>query len=613
MNRKARRAAAKQAESALSPAVASSPFHATKADDVYAAAISHYRRGEFVQAENLCRLALNRDARHLRSLVLLGDIVQQGGRNKLAVKLLNQALELDRTDAVAHDNIAIAYQALGRMAEAVAHFTHAMSLGLRDPEILVKQSAAVTAPLKRLADAWPRQVRLAELLGVQGANAMAREAMLLALLQSKVVHDLDLELVLTAIRRGLLQHATEADWQPADDEGLAFFCALAQQCFLNEYVFALDEIERAQVQQVEDRVVAELRAGAAIASFDLIAAASYLPLHKLRGAASLLTRSWPDPIERLLTQQVREPLEEESDRKDIPALTPIDDAVSLQVQNQYEESPYPRWTAVPQIEPTTVVHFLRDRLNIVPISWPQTTVGVDILIAGCGTGSHSIDSALRFPKARILAIDVSRTSLAYARRKSRELGLTNIEYGQADILKLATLGRRFDVIETVGVLHHLADPAAGWRVLLSLLRPHGLMLVGLYSATARQSLAAARAFIAERGYRATDIRACRQELIQRFGLPPFRDFSSSSGCRDLLFNVMEHQFTIPQVKAFLDENRLTFLGFEQLPPDVLRQFQQQFPEAGALHDLDSWHTFEQMHPLTFGNMYFFWVQKTDVT
>jgi 2-polyprenyl-3-methyl-5-hydroxy-6-metoxy-1,4-benzoquinol methylase len=312
-----------------------------------------------------------------------------------------------------------------------------------------------------------------------------------------------------------------------------------------------------------------------------------------------------------LTQQIREPLEEATDRNNIPALTPIDDAVSLQVQHQYEESPYPRWTAVPQIEPTTVVRFLRDRLNIVPLSWPQTTVGVDILIAGCGTGSHSIDSALRFPKARILAIDISRTSLAYALRKSRELGLTNIEYGQADILKLDSLGRRFDVIETVGVLHHLADPAAGWRVLLSLLRPHGLMLVGLYSATARQSLTAARAFIAERGYRATDIRACRQELIRRFGMPLFRDFSSTSGCRDLLFNVMEHQFTIPQIRKFLDENHLAFLGFEQLPPDVLRQFRQQFPDAGALRDLESWHAFEQMQTLTFGNMYFFWVQKTN--
>ena len=611
MNRKARRAAARRAGFALSPSATDSPFHAARAGDVYAAAISHYCKGEFVQAENLCRLALSREPRHLRSLVLLGDVVQQGGRNKLAVKLLSQALELDRSDAAAHDNIAIAYQALGRMDEAVAHFTHAIALGLRDPETLVKQSAAVTAPLRRLADTWPRQLRLAELLGAEGASAIAQEAMVLALLQSKVVHDLELERLLTAIRSGLLQHAIEGDPQLVDDDCLEFFCALAQQCFLNEYVFALGDIERTLIRQVNDRIVATLGAGAAIAALDLIVAASYLPLHRLPGASSLLAHVWPGFIERLLTQQIREPLEEASDRKDIPALTPIDDAVSLQVQRQYEESPYPRWTAVPQIEPTTVVNYLRDRLNIVPMSFPQTTAGVDVLIAGCGTGSHSIDSALRFPKERILAIDMSRVSLAYARRKSRAVGLTNAEYAQADILKLAALDRRFDVIETVGVLHHLANPAAGWRVLLSLLRPHGLMLIGLYSATARQSLAAARTFIAERGYRATpeDIRTCRQDLIQRFGMPPFRDFSSTSGCRDLLFNVMEHQFTIPQIKAFLDENHLTFLGFEQLPHDVLRQFQQQCPDADAMRDLGSWHAFERMNPLTFGNMYIFWTQK----
>ena len=73
------------------------------------------------------------------------------------------------------------------------------------------------------------------------------------------------------------------------------------------------------------------------------------------------------------------------------------------------------------------------------------------------------------------------------RRKAHELGLANIEHAQADILKLDSLDRRFDVIETAGVLHHLADPAAGWRLLLSLLRPNGLMFVGLYSALARRS------------------------------------------------------------------------------------------------------------------------------
>jgi hypothetical protein len=145
------------------------------------------------------------------------------------------------------------------------------------------------------------------------------------------------------------------------------------------------------------------------------------------------------------------------------------------------------------------------------------------------------------------------------------------------------------------------------------LRPDGLMLVGLYSAAARRSLAPAREYITERGYRPTpdDIRACRQDLLRRGIAPPFTDFSSTSGCRDLLFNVMEHQFTLPQIGAFLDANSLTFLGFEQLPAGVHEQFQQQFSEAGAARDLENWDRFEQMNPMTFANMYIFWVQKRE--
>ena len=147
-----------------------------------------------------------------------------------------------------------------------------------------------------------------------------------------------------------------------------------------------------------------------------------------------------------------------------------------------------------------------------------------MLIAGCGTGQHAIETAQRFAGARVLAIDLSLTSLAYALRKTRELGVRNIEYAQADILKLGTIGRTFDVIESSGVLHHLADPFAGWRVLLSLLRPGGFMAVGLYSEIARADIVEARAFIAERGYgsSADDIRRCRQELDRargRHGVP----------------------------------------------------------------------------------------------
>ena len=73
-----------------------------------------------------------------------------------------------------------------------------------------------------------------------------------------------------------------------------------------------------------------------------------------------------------------------------------------------------------------------------------------ILVAGCGTGQHAIATAQQYPGASVLAVDLSLASLAYAKRKTLELGLTDIEYRQADILALDGLQERFDLIECSG-------------------------------------------------------------------------------------------------------------------------------------------------------------------
>ena len=119
-----------------------------------------------------------------------------------------------------------------------------------------------------------------------------------------------------------------------------------------------------------------------------------------------------------------------------------------------------------------------------------------ILDAGCGTGQHSIETASRFSNCQVTAVDLSLTSLAYAQRKTHELSVTNVEYMQADILHLHQIGREFDIIESAGVLHHMEDPMAGWRVLTNLLKPGGLMKIGLYSELARKQIATARSEIA---------------------------------------------------------------------------------------------------------------------
>jgi hypothetical protein len=65
-----------------------------------------------------------------------------------------------------------------------------------------------------------------------------------------------------------------------------------------------------------------------------------------------------------------------------------------------------------------------------------------------------------------------------------------------------------------------------------------------------------------------------------------------SGCRDLCFHVQEHRLTIPQIKAFLDENGLAFIGFV-VDPDSQNEVESQFPNEA---ELDRWHRYEIEHP-----------------
>ena len=103
-------------------------------------------------------------------------------------------------------------------------------------------------------------------------------------------------------------------------------------------------------------------------------------------------------------------------------------------------------------------------------------------------GQHSILTSSRFKNCKVTAIDLSRKSLAYAKRKTDELGIKNIEYYQADILDLKNTFSDFDIIESAGVLHHLEDPISGWNSLNSLLKPGGIMKIGLYSKLAREHI-----------------------------------------------------------------------------------------------------------------------------
>ena len=65
---------------------------------------------------------------------------------------------------------------------------------------------------------------------------------------------------------------------------------------------------------------------------------------------------------------------------------------------------------------------------------------------------------------------------------------------------------------------------------------------------------------------------------------------------------------IPQIKSFIAENGLTFIGFE-FAPQVMQRHREVFGGDRFVRDLDRWHAFETERPDTFAGMYQFWIQK----
>ena len=240
-----------------------------------------------------------------------------------------------------------------------------------------------------------------------------------------------------------------------------------------------------------------------------------------------------------------------------------------------------------------------------------------MLVAGCGTGRQPITCAILDPNLKVLAVDLSKSSLVYAIRMARRLDVNNVEFLHGDILDLPSLGRGFPVIECVGVLHHMEDPLAGWRILTDLLHPGGMMNIGLYSETARRDLVPVRDMITDLGLqpRPDDMRELRRLMLlgdggeDLPGPPMGRDIYHLNELRDLVFHVMEHRFTIPQLADNLKTLGLEFVGFDLKKDVIPRHYAEHNPQDPDMTDLSGWAGFEERNPDTFLGLYRFWCQK----
>jgi ubiquinone/menaquinone biosynthesis C-methylase UbiE len=103
--------------------------------------------------------------------------------------------------------------------------------------------------------------------------------------------------------------------------------------------------------------------------------------------------------------------------------------------------------------------------------------GSRVLEAGCGTGAQTVILAGRSAQADFTCVDVSRRSLAAARRQMRRFGYANVTFQQADIFNLPFRPSAFDHIFVCFVLEHVSDPAGALQALMRVLKPGGSLTV----------------------------------------------------------------------------------------------------------------------------------------
>lgn len=189
-----------------------------------------------------------------------------------------------------------------------------------------------------------------------------------------------------------------------------------------------------------------------------------------------------------------------------------------------------------------------------------------ILIAGCGT-SQAARWAIRYPKARIVGIDVSPASLDAERLLIDKHGLENVELIEAQIEEVGFLAAEFDQIVCTGVLHHLADPLIGLQSLRGVLASRGALQLMLYGAYGRFGISMMREYCRRLGVE--PVPGQLESLVRTLSELPLGhpmshalrespDFGDRDALADALLNPRERSYTVPEVFELLEAGGLRF-------------------------------------------------------
>ena len=595
----------------------------------YLAGLNHYACSDFPKARSSFEAVLTIDPGNIDGLRNLGVISKEEGNSLEAATLFCEALSTAPSDQLTRRNLFNALEAInweGVSSDLLGEIRRHLEAAIKLPEFDLKRYVPIAA---RVIFSSEPIVSISGILGPQPSGKkirslnrdwvleVSRDRLLQGILRSAVLTGPEFERILTAIRRWLLEVAA-FDEDLRTVVPLEFCVSMAHQAYLTEYAYYAGEGELNILKKIWDALLGKVNTKQGLQNSDrvtLAISASYISLGDwMKEIPDTLNEG---PIGTLFKSQILDKRVEEGLLSGIEALTSVTDATSVKVQKQYEENPFPRWSVLSPIKTSTVGETLQSLFPY--FKAPEKLFErCSILIPGCGTGQQPIQEALRYPTCQLTAIDLSARSLAFAMRRSDEYGISNLRFLQGDILNLKDGEGQFDVINCTGVLHHMADPIAGWKILLSSLSPDGLMKIGLYSEYARRHVVDVRQWISTQNLQPTEdaIRETRRLILDtpegdaKRHVLSYRDFYSISGARDLMFHVEEHTFTFPEIDDALRNLGLECIGLQLSRPEIGETYKRMFPGDPNMTNFHNWHDFEKIYPDSFSSMYQFWCRRS---
>jgi len=169
----------------------------------------------------------------------------------------------------------------------------------------------------------------------------------------------------------------------------------------------------------------------------------------------------------------------------IPTLfaeTPSDRrGVTEVVKAFYEENPFPNYDDLDSEESLTEKARRGIFARLLDEQIPQ---GALVLEAGCGTGQLTNFLGIHWNR-RVFGSDMCMNSLRLAKGFRDRCTINNAGFLQMNLFRPAFREHVFDLVISNGVLHHTGDPVGGFRSISRLVKPGGLIIIGLYNRVGR--------------------------------------------------------------------------------------------------------------------------------